>query len=99
MTPLILPLLIELAQKIALAAILLLAYLELRPRLRLGSIGDQILFGLVVGILATLEMLNPVHMAPGRIIDGRVAMLALVGFFGGPLSTAIAVIMAGICRS
>jgi diguanylate cyclase (GGDEF)-like protein/PAS domain S-box-containing protein len=51
-------------------------------------------FGLIMGLGAIAAMVFPVHLTPGTFFDLRTCMLALAGFFGGPLSGAIALALA-----
>ncbi|HYM01814.1 MAG TPA: PAS domain S-box protein, partial [Stellaceae bacterium] len=88
----------ELAEKIALAAILLVGYSQLSVATRLGPWGRQVLFGGVVGAIAIVEMMNPIHLAPGRIFDARATMVSLAGFFGGPVAAAISFSVAAAYR-
>lgn len=90
---------IDLAQKIALAAILLIALPQVRlTNGRLGPRAQHLLFGLAVGCITVIEMMNPVHFSPGRIFDGRATMMGLGGFFGGPLAVAVALPVAAAYR-
>lgn len=44
---------------------------------------DQLALGIIFGFIAYVGMLIPVKFAPGVIIDGRVVIIAIAGFFGG----------------
>ena len=44
---------------------------------------DQLSLGLIFGFTAYIGMLIPVQFSHGVIIDGRVIIIALAGFFGG----------------
>jgi PAS domain S-box-containing protein len=89
----------ELAQKIALAAILLIAFSWfLFTARRLGSRWWQTLFGLVVGTIIALEMTNPVHLPSGQPLYGGAAMLGLVAFLGGTLAGGVSLAIVLACR-
>src|SRR6185437_8194935 len=77
----------ELAQKVAVAAVLLIAYSELRLKGEwLGERGREALFGMAVGVIAVIEMTIPIAILPGVFIDSRAILMGLVGFFGGPIA-------------
>jgi signal transduction histidine kinase/ActR/RegA family two-component response regulator/HPt (histidine-containing phosphotransfer) domain-containing protein len=85
----------ELAQKVAVAAVLLIAYSELRLKGEwLGDRGREALFGLAVGAIAVIEMTIPIAVLPGILIDSRAILMGLVGFFGGPIAALAALPMA-----
>jgi len=58
----------------------------------------QILQGIAFGLIAIIAMLNPFVLTEGIIFDGRSVILSLCALFFGPLSGAIAGIMAIITR-
>src|SRR5579883_906095 len=90
----------ELAQRIALAAILLIAYSQVHAAAtsRFRPPAQRTLFGLVIGLIAIIEMMHPIEVMPGRIFDGRATMMALAGFFGGPLASIAALTIAAAYR-
>jgi signal transduction histidine kinase/CheY-like chemotaxis protein/HPt (histidine-containing phosphotransfer) domain-containing protein len=89
------PVLLNLAQNIALAVFALVALPWLHKReFPLGKQGAAAVLGLIFGAVVVLGMLAPVRIAPGVIIDGRSPLMALAGFIGGPLSAAAAAVMA-----
>jgi signal transduction histidine kinase/CheY-like chemotaxis protein len=89
------PVLLNLAQNIALAVFALVALPWLHNRaFPLGKHGAAAILGLIFGAVVVLGMLNPVRIAPGMIIDGRSPLMALTGFIGGPLSAAVAAVVA-----
>jgi signal transduction histidine kinase/CheY-like chemotaxis protein/HPt (histidine-containing phosphotransfer) domain-containing protein len=89
------PVLLNLAQNIALAVFALAALPWLHKRsFPLGKHGAAAVLGLIFGGVVVLGMLDPVRIAPGVIIDGRSALMALAGFIGGPLTAAVAAVLA-----
>src|SRR5437667_8115493 len=89
------PILLNLAQNIALAVFALVALPWLHKRkFPLGKHGAAAVLGLIFGIVIVLGMLDPVRIAPGVIVDGRSALMSLAGFVGGPLSAAVAAVLA-----
>ena len=55
-------------------------------------------FGLLMGAGAIILMLTPMHLQPGVFVDLRATMIAVAGFFGGPVAGIIAGVMAGAYR-
>ena len=89
------PVLLNLAQNIALAVFALVALPWLHKReFSLGKQGAAALLGLIFAGVVVLGMLDPVRIAPGMIIDGRSPLMALAGFIGGPLSALVAAVLA-----
>jgi PAS domain S-box-containing protein len=64
-----------------------------------GSVRDKVLAGLLFGGLAIGAMKMPVFYGPGVIYDGRSIVLTLAGLFGGGISAAIAIALAGAYRA
>ncbi len=58
----------------------------------------QVLFALFMGAGAVATMSLPVEVAPGVLFDLRGSLVAMAGFFSGPLGGLIAFIMAGAYR-
>lgn len=58
----------------------------------------QVLMGGLFGISAILCMQFPVTVAPGVIIDAKTIVLPLAGFFFGPLTGCIAILISGLYR-
>lgn len=54
--------------------------------------------GLLSGIFGVVLMLTSIHIGESIIIDGRMAVLALSGLFGGPVAPVIAGILMGTAR-
>lgn len=65
--------------------------LRLRDR---TSIGYSVLSGSLFGAVAIAGMLMAVEVAPGIVFDGRSIVIAVGGFFGGPVVAAISAAMA-----
>ena len=61
-----------------------------------NEVAGQIVSGLVFGAVCIIGMLAPLEMVPGVIFDPRSVVLGMAGFFGGPITGAVAgVIVAG----
>jgi len=89
------PMLLNLAQNIALAVFALVALPWLHKRaFPFGKHGAAAVLGLIFGIVVVLGMLDPSRIAPGVIIDGRSPLMALAGFIGGPVSAVLAAVLA-----
>lgn len=58
----------------------------------------SIIGGLLFGSVSILAMMSPVRFEAGIIYDGRTIILAIAGLFGGPLTAAIAMVMAAAFR-
>ncbi|SDA96072.1 diguanylate cyclase [Mesorhizobium qingshengii] len=56
-------------------------------------------FGLLMGAGAIILMLTPMQIQPGVLVDLRATMIAVAGFFGGPVAGIIAGVMAGAYRA
>lgn len=65
---------------------------------RFGPRAVEAAFGVVMGLGAIATMLFPVQFAPGVFFDLRICLLALAGFFGGPLAALVALIPAIVYR-
>jgi diguanylate cyclase (GGDEF)-like protein/PAS domain S-box-containing protein len=71
-----------------------------------GFIGQQgnrylsksILQGLILGSASVIGMFHPLVVSPGLVFDGRSVVISLAGLFFGPLSAAIAALMALVMR-
>ncbi|MDB5538747.1 MAG: diguanylate cyclase [Devosia sp.] len=55
-----------------------------------GPRAVQAAFGVLMGVGAIVNMLFPVHFAPGVFFDLRTCLLVLAAFFGGPIAALIA---------
>src|SRR5579883_694177 len=99
MSPSFWPVLLSLAQSIALAVFALAALPWLHKRtFPLGRHGGDAVLGAIFGAVVILGMLDPVRIAPGVFIDGRSPLMALAGFIGGPVALAVAAAMADAFR-
>lgn len=56
-------------------------------------------FGLLMGAGAITLMLTPMRLQQGVFVDLRATMIAVAGFFGGPVAGLIAGVMAGAYRA
>ncbi len=55
--------------------------------------------GIIYGGVCVIGMMTPIFFSPGVIVDGRSAVLAMAGFFGGPLVGSVAVLIAAAYRT
>jgi len=62
------------------------------------TLTGTILTGLVFGGVAIIGMLYPVVYSTGLIFDGRTILLSVLGLYGGPMPTAVAVAMTSVLR-
>lgn len=82
-------------QKIALAAMLLVALLQLRIHARwFGPRARQVRLGLIVGIILLIGLTYPLRLPSGIEIYGGASFIGVVGFLGGPLATAATLVLA-----
>lgn len=58
----------------------------------------RLLTGVLFGLTAIAGMMTPLRFAPGVIYDGRSIIISLAGFFGGPLTALVSLLMAGAFR-
>jgi len=58
------------------------------------TIGHHVFSGLLYGSVAIAGMMTAVTVAPGVVFDGRSIVLAVAGFFGGPVTGILAAAMA-----
>ncbi|MDX9800518.1 MAG: LytS/YhcK type 5TM receptor domain-containing protein [Spirochaetia bacterium] len=59
---------------------------------------EDVLAGLLFGIIAMTGMITTVYFAPGLFFDGRTIILVIAGLFGGPLPAFIAAVMSSVFR-
>ena len=59
-----------------------------------GSLQAQLGAGLIFGLICVAGMMMPVTLAPGVIVDPRSVVLSLASLFGGPLTGALAGLIA-----
>jgi len=90
---------LQLLQKFAVAAVLLLAFSQLRldPR-RFGPRAQQAMLGVVLGAIIVVEMSTPVHLASGIIVYGGATMMGVAGFLAGGVATGMALAIAVLYR-
>ncbi len=58
------------------------------------SVARQLFTGLLYGGITIIGMITPFTIVPGIFFDGRSIILAVAGLFGGPLTVAVAALMA-----
>ncbi|HYH22206.1 MAG TPA: response regulator [Azospirillum sp.] len=90
--------LVELLKGVGLLALVSIAYADLEQRLKLRPLGGSLACGLLFGTAAVLAMVEPVHVAPGIIIDARSVMMGLAAPIGGPVTAAVAAAEAAAYR-
>lgn len=73
---------------LSVAFILLLRYMD-QSRLEV-----QLLSGLLFGSFVVIGIYNSVELYPGLFFDGRSIILSVAGLFGGPVTAAVAFVMA-----
>ncbi|MER2555044.1 MAG: EAL domain-containing protein [Thauera sp.] len=63
-----------------------------------GSAAAALSAGLIYGLACVAAMMMPIALAPGVIVDPRSVVLSLAALFGGPLTGAVAAVVAGAYR-
>lgn len=89
---------IAILQNISLIILITMVYHYVIRDLTAKPLTVSIIGGLLFGSVSILAMMSPVRFEAGVIYDGRTIILAIAGLFGGPLTTAIAVVMASAFR-
>ncbi|MCE1196695.1 ATP-binding protein [bacterium] len=89
---------IAILQNISLIILITMVYHYVIRDLRAKPLTVSIAGGLLFGSVSVLAMLSPVRFEAGIIYDGRTIILAIAGLFGGPLTTAIATLIASAFR-
>ena len=89
---------IDLISNVALLLALSILYSFLTRIWKRGEITGQIFGGLLFGGVAVAGMILPFHYGPGVIFDGRSIAVSMAGLFGGPVTAAIATLIAGAYR-
>lgn len=89
---------LDLVSNIALLISLCIVHSLIIRRFRRGTTSYRLLSGLLFGIVAVIGMVNPMHMVPGVIFDGRSIILSLAGLFGGFATAAVSAAMAAAYR-
>lgn len=62
------------------------------------GLGEQVVSGILYGLVGIAAMANPLELTSGYIFDGRSVILSLAGAFGGPLTAGIAAVIAAAYR-
>lgn len=86
---------ITIIQNVALVIAIVVVYRFLLERSHDEALSFKVSSGLLFGAAAVVSMMTPFVFAEGVIIDGRSIILAVAGFFGGPVIAAIAAAIAG----
>ena len=89
---------LSLIHNIALLVALTFVHSLLLRRLKIDGVLFPLFSGLLFGCVAMVGMMTPVVLQPGLIFDGRSIVLAVAGFFGGPIAALLATIIAAIYR-
>ena len=89
---------LSLIQNIALLVALTFVHSLLLRRLRNYGLLFPLFSGLLFGCVAMMGMMTPVALQPGLIFDGRSIVLAVAGFFGGPVVALIAAVFTSAYR-
>lgn len=91
--------LLETIENLAIISSLALIYRVIMARIKHNTVPIQMLIGLLFGLFTILGMLTPFTMIPGVFYDGRSIILSLAGLFCGPITTAVAAVIAGVYRA
>lgn len=84
---------------ITLLITLVLVYSLLLRFFSKGSKGLQLFSGLLFGLIAIVGMMSATEVTDGIFFDGRSVVLSVGAFFGGPLTAAISMLIAGTYRA
>lgn len=85
----------ELLANMAVLALIISIWSNVRfPRFDFPPIVRQLSFGLLLGLGAVIVMLMPFEVERGIFVDLRVTVVAVSGFFGGPVPLAVTAICA-----
>ncbi|WP_027052226.1 diguanylate cyclase [Mesorhizobium erdmanii] len=89
----------ELLANLAVVAMFVSAWIHTHVWLdRLPVPVKAVAFGVLMGAGAIILMLTPMQLQPGVLVDLRATMIAVAGFFGGPVAGIVAGVMAGAFR-
>ena len=89
----------ELIGNLAIVVLSVLGWEALSLRIEYNSARqNHILFGAIMGASAVVSMMLAVHLPGGMIFDLRSSLIAVAGFFSGPLAGLIAGAIAGTYR-
>ena len=76
---------------LAIVAVAIVVWTSVRDRLpNLTPRRQSIVYGVFMGAGAIASMLLPAQIAPGMFVDMRAALVAVAGFFEGPLAGLVA---------
>ncbi len=82
----------------ALLVCLSLFYGLLYTYFRQKTLINHLVHGVLFGSMSVIVMLTPINFSPGIIFDTRSIVLCLAGLYGGPITAAVAVVIATIYR-
>jgi PAS domain S-box-containing protein len=88
----------QLIENVALLVALAAVYDLVALRLLRGGSYSRAAAGLLFGIVSIIAMLSPLHFDSGIIYDSRTVILSAAGFIGGPVTAAIAAVLASAYR-
>jgi diguanylate cyclase (GGDEF)-like protein/PAS domain S-box-containing protein len=89
----------ELFDNLAATAFFVSAWAHFHPRAeRISGISRAAVFGMWMGVTASVSMLLSVQVSPGVYFDFRNALVSMSGLFGGPIAAALTVLIAGVHR-
>jgi PAS domain S-box-containing protein len=91
--------LVALAANLALLALALIAFIQIKALFwTLPDRFEPLFNGFAFGCAAALAMTLPMSIAPGILVDGRTVPIGLAALFGGPVATVIAAVLAIVYR-
>lgn len=89
---------VEIFNNISLLVTLSVAFVLLLRYMDQSRIVVQLLTGILFGSFVIVGIYNAVELYPGLIFDGRSIILSVAGLFGGPVTGAVAFVMALVYR-
>jgi diguanylate cyclase (GGDEF)-like protein/PAS domain S-box-containing protein len=90
----------ELLANLAVVAMFVSAWIHTHVWLdRRPALVKSVAFGSLMGAGAVILMLTPMQLQPGVLVDLRATMIAIAGFFGGPVAGIVAAVTAGAFRT
>lgn len=89
---------LPLLNNITLLLSLSILYSLIAKRWDYSTFWHKVLSGILFGLVAVAGMLNPLHLHPGIIFDGRSLIISIGGLFGGPITAAISVLISSSYR-
>ncbi|MCW8972684.1 MAG: EAL domain-containing protein [Gammaproteobacteria bacterium] len=90
---------IELIHNTAMLVALVALYQLLISRRLPHTLVGQLTFGLLLGLVAVVGMMDPLEHSPGIIFDGRSIIIAIAGYIGGPLVALVSAVTAAAYRA